>query len=772
LYPQTREMGTGDVPGSANTYGPANATWIFDAFFGTARPATRAAYVAYPPAGYVPYQLVWPRWSFSYPGADFSTASITMARGGQSVPVAIESRANGAGEPTLVWAYNGLDPNSSVEHPKPSADTTYTVTVSNVRIAGAPQTFSYNVVVFDPAVPSNDAVTVAVTGPATASTGVGTSYTITKPSFTSSFDWRTLQLTAFTKSYGAENGLDSITASISPGYNATQSGVVGAGASSFHLAHAAFADQALTLPETFVVTQNNAAIGFLSRLGFATTAQTARVQVSADGRVWTDVYTQAGTGNSGEAGFSARSASLASFVGRTIRVRFNYTVALGGSAFTQTDNGVGWSVDNITLSGVQSAAASAATNAPGTTFTYTPGATGTFALQARGVLFGAYPLEWGPVAQVTVAAAGPTFTTQPLNQTGQPGATLNLTAAAAGATFQWQLNGTTVSGANAATLTLSDLQPEKTGLYTALATSSSGTTTSTPAIVGVATSSKVIGAGAEVSPNVRHPNGNTFDQILLSGAAATITAEHMVNQITRMSYIDVDHDIVQVEFSGPGTLSLVLDNPAVTPAPPLRYNQPSVSYAKGHASIVITGATEQTNVSVFTVGRATAFDPSGTYNILVAPSTTNNPANNGSPLFQGHAATAYDGIADLAFIAIASANGKFGGLRTSNANYFAAKGLTGVYAPGVAFQGPVFIGDITAFDAAKPVLVLGSAADARITGGDLLQTNGQPVQVSGLSQLKFTAGGDSHGNPLAAQANQAVLQQDGVNVTSQIVVNP
>jgi hypothetical protein len=193
---------------------------------------------------------------------------------------------------------------------------------------------------------------------------------------------------------------------------------------------------------------------------------------------------------------------------------------------------------------------------------------------------------------------------------------------------------------------------------------------------------------------------------------------------------------------------------------------------KGHAGIVIAGANENTNVSVFTVGRATAFDPTGAFNFLEGASATNDPAKNGSSLFVGHETTTYDGIADIAFIAIQTTNGKFGGVRTSNANYYASNGYTGVYAPGVAFQGPVFVGDISAFDAATPVLMLGSASDTRITGGDMTQANSEAVLVSGISQLKFTPGSDSHGHLFPAQANKAVYKQNGADVTAQIVVTP
>ncbi len=298
-----------------------------------------------------------------------------------------------------------------------------------------------------------------------------------------------------------------------------------------------------------------------------------------------------------------------------------------------------------------------------------------------------------------------------------------------------------------------------------------GSTLSSGAILGFVSDKKATGDFIELESDIAHPNGNVFDQVLLTGVAEAITADHALGQVTRTSFIDLDGDIVQVEFSGPGTLSLVLENSS-GPALAENYDQPGVKYMKGHAGIVIVGATEKTNVSVFTVGRATAFDPTGTYNILAEPGATNDPARNGSPLFVGHEATNYDGIADIAFIAIASANGKFGGVRTSNANYFASKGHTGVYAPGVTFEGPVFIGEVTAFDEATPVIQLGSAADVRITGGDLFQSDGAAVEVSGFAQLKFTAGGDSHGRAIEAKANQATLMNDGVDVTAKIVVGP
>ena len=147
LYPQTQNMGTGDIPPESGS--AANDLWVFDSHMWEPRPPTREAFVAWPPPGYVPYQVVFPRWSFSYPSAVFSQASVTMTQGQQSIPLSLETVANGYGENTIAWIPNGLSSSSS--WPQPAADTPYSVTISNVIISGSPRSFTYEVVVMDPA---------------------------------------------------------------------------------------------------------------------------------------------------------------------------------------------------------------------------------------------------------------------------------------------------------------------------------------------------------------------------------------------------------------------------------------------------------------------------------------------------------------------------------------------------------------------------------------------------------------------------------------------
>ncbi|MHB1296041.1 MAG: CAP domain-containing protein [Anaerolineae bacterium] len=147
LYPNTQEMGTGDVP-AADGYPAANALRVFDDHMWDPRPATREEYVAWPPPGYVPYQVVFARWSFALPNADFGAATVRMSANGADIPVSVSPIVDGYGDNTLLWVPMGLG--DGAVWPCPSGDTRYRVTVGNVRVDGATRTFTYDVVVFDP----------------------------------------------------------------------------------------------------------------------------------------------------------------------------------------------------------------------------------------------------------------------------------------------------------------------------------------------------------------------------------------------------------------------------------------------------------------------------------------------------------------------------------------------------------------------------------------------------------------------------------------------
>jgi hypothetical protein len=146
LCPQSRTFGTGDVPGTADyRFWPANALWVVDdPHYYDPRPATRDEFVAWPPPGYVPGPLVFPRWSFSYGRADFTKATVEMMSNGIRIPVRLEPLAYNVCENTLVWA-----PDVDWRSLNLEEDRTFTVKIRNIWIEGKKRSFDYSVTVFD-----------------------------------------------------------------------------------------------------------------------------------------------------------------------------------------------------------------------------------------------------------------------------------------------------------------------------------------------------------------------------------------------------------------------------------------------------------------------------------------------------------------------------------------------------------------------------------------------------------------------------------------------
>ena len=156
LNAATQQMGTGDIPFTSRP--AANALWVFDDHIFDPRPPTRHPFVAWPPPGFVPYTVVYPRWSFAYPDADFTRATITMTSGGTTLPTQKEPVENGYGDNTLVWLPNNL--HNGADWPRPNADTTYRVFIDNVIVNGEVRSFSYDVTVFNPV--AQDPITVSI----------------------------------------------------------------------------------------------------------------------------------------------------------------------------------------------------------------------------------------------------------------------------------------------------------------------------------------------------------------------------------------------------------------------------------------------------------------------------------------------------------------------------------------------------------------------------------------------------------------------------------
>ncbi len=326
----------------------------------------------------------------------------------------------------------------------------------------------------------------------------------------------------------------------------------------------------------------------------------------------------------------------------------------------------------------------------------------------------------GTGSEGTPPATAPSITTQPASQEVASGASASLSVAASGddLTYQWYTgnSGDTaapVSGATAGTLETGALTAS-TSFWVQI-TNAGGSADSDTAVITVAAPSVPLvldGSGDIAGENIQHANGNVFDQILLTGESVQLQAKP--GQITRVSFMDENEDIVQVEFSGTGTFTVTLD-PAtfLPPAVPPRYNQ-TVEYVTGRPSVVIDGADANTFFSIFTVGRINAF------NQALFP--------------EGQV---YDAQADVALVEVVNSTG-MGGVQLSNTVFSGSTGRVGVDARGVPIAVRLTVGDIDASGDAVPHLLFGDGSftvpagnpGLRITGGDLLQTNGAAIVVA------------------------------------------
>ncbi|HXR05478.1 MAG TPA: hypothetical protein VN836_12300, partial [Verrucomicrobiae bacterium] len=89
-------------------------------------------------------------------------------------------------------------------------------------------------------------------------------------------------------------------------------------------------------------------------------------------------------------------------------VRFTYNFT-SGSYFPQNDPIVGWCLENIVVTNVQQIVGMVTNSTASTNFTFTPTQAGNYLLAAAPVLFTQFPLNWGPLKQVT-AITNPTPT--------------------------------------------------------------------------------------------------------------------------------------------------------------------------------------------------------------------------------------------------------------------------------------------------------------------------------------------------------------------------
>jgi hypothetical protein len=150
---------------------------------------------------------------------------------------------------------------------------------------------------------------------------------------------------------------------------------------------------------------------FKSRLEYAMTGEIARVQASTNNNgLWFDVYTQAGTNvpgteGPGEGAFSTKTVNLGPYAGTTLQLRFVYDLISPFIYYSGPANIVGWHLDDITITNAEQLLTPVTNAIAGTNFQFNPPQAGNYNLQARGVIYGDFPLDWGPAKQVVAVTS-------------------------------------------------------------------------------------------------------------------------------------------------------------------------------------------------------------------------------------------------------------------------------------------------------------------------------------------------------------------------------
>jgi uncharacterized protein YkwD len=472
--PSISVMGAGAVPNTPTTPTPFFTQMVLTTPSAT-RPPVRSGFVAWPPDGFVPYQVVPARWSFSLPNTDFSSASVTMQRNGASVPVQIrcvdpnvtnDPNCGQSAESAIVWTANNMLDNAA--WPKPASDQAFTVTITNAKVAGVAQNFTYRVTVIDPATSDlGHTLSQAPQGPARPTVNQNPGYTAAAVADASGYQWRTSTLTPGNVFDDAEKGIGDWTPTIVGGYDPVSTARASTGTSSFRLAAGSVVsgsppEQVLTLKKTLLASATSQLT--FDALYHWVNSEAATVEVSTDsGANWVPAFEEHPIGQFTSAAFNPKVVSLGQFAGRLIQIRFRLAFdKSGGWSNCCTEPG-GWYFDNVSITGVQTAGAPTLSPVGANpAFTLQNPQAGTVALDVRprftNATFGSAFGGWSPAKLVTsvVPSASATALTSSANpsdgnQEVTYTATVNPTSGDGAVRFTE--NGITIPGCAAVSLT-------------------------------------------------------------------------------------------------------------------------------------------------------------------------------------------------------------------------------------------------------------------------------------------------------------------------------
>lgn len=409
LYPLAQEMGNGSIPANGTypytlpEHPSTDCVWVIGDF----KASAPAQGIAWPNDGYVPWNLVpndgenYPRWSYSYPGADFSSATVTVTQGGANVPVSLESVNNGFGDNTLVWRPSGIS-NSN-----PGGDLTYSVSVSGISGVSF-SSVSYNVTLIDPFRVNDPPV---ISGSTSPTSGVANTYSFTATDQADSYELNISEISTGGWSEGAETSpTPEVIDNTDSSYDLLSSSNSSDGSRSFHLATPAFGSGDSFVIDRDIVATSGSQILFDYRRLFMHPDTKLRVELSTDGgSSFSTVSSIDGVSEGSSADWDPTFVSEAinvpiAFQNKNIRLRFRLEPT--GSTFLGSGSNNGVYIDQVSVSNSSELIGSTQESIDGSAsdFTFNPPSSGqTYRLSMRPVL-GGQTLAFGPALDVTSSA--------------------------------------------------------------------------------------------------------------------------------------------------------------------------------------------------------------------------------------------------------------------------------------------------------------------------------------------------------------------------------
>ena len=223
---------------------------------------------------------------------------------------------------------------------------------------------------------------------------------------------------------------------------------------------------------------------------------------------------------------------------------------------------------------------------------------------------------------------------------------------------------------------------------------------------------------------------NTYNGFEQSSVVASYAATP--GELTRVSFLDLDGDVVFAEFGGNGKLTISFEQ--YESAQPSPYLQSTTWYSQGLATLSISGGDQSTFLSVFSLGN----DPLRVDEAII-DGDSDDPDN---ASFEGA-----NFMADIRAVEVLGAEDQvnfFGGLGLANTNFTGTGSpgdkLTGVNAPNVRILQYLRIGDVNTEGAAMPIISIHPSSllndddgAVEIAGGDLNVEEDNKIDTGGFS---------------------------------------